>query len=87
MRANVLDYSHVDDRCADVENTRSDKELSLKEFVDIILEVSTLLLESGAHCERINRNVQRIAQKTNYKVEMLISFTAVSVSVSDMDNE
>ncbi len=87
MRANVLDYSHVDDRCADVENTRSDKELSLKEFVDIILEVSTLLLESGAHCERINRNVQRIAQKTNYKVEMLISFTAVSVSVTDMDNE
>ena len=43
MRANVLDYSHIDDRCADGENTHSGKELSLKEFVDIVLEVSTLL--------------------------------------------
>ncbi|WP_419032190.1 threonine/serine ThrE exporter family protein [Dysgonomonas gadei] len=63
-----------------------DKGMSATKFADLILEVSTILLESGAHCERINRNVQRIAETTCYKVEMLLTFTAVSVTVTDREN-
>jgi len=59
--------------------------LTLHEFADIILEVSTMLLESGAHCERINRNIQRLAKSSNYKVDMLMSFTAISVTVTDLN--
>lgn len=61
-------------------------ELSICYFTNIILDISTLLIESGAHCERINRNIQRIAANTPYKVEMLLSFTAVSISVTDRNN-
>jgi len=60
--------------------------LSIYHFTDIILEITTLLLESGAHCERINRNIQRIAANTSYKIDMLLSFTAVSITITDKDN-
>lgn len=51
--------------------------ISIDHFANIILDVCTLLLESGAHCERINRNIQRIASSSPYDVEILLSFTAV----------
>lgn len=60
--------------------------LSIYHFTDIILEITILLLESGAHCERINRNIQRIATNTSYQIDMLLSFTAVSITITDKDN-
>lgn len=87
MRTNNLDYPCNDNQCTTTTETLTvDKNMSIKAFADIILDVSSLLLESGAHCERINRNVQRIAQNSNYKVDMLLSFTAISISVTDKNN-
>lgn len=60
--------------------------LTIHTLADVILQVSALLLESGAHCARINRNIQRIAGKAGYHAEMFISFTAVSISVSEKEN-
>lgn len=62
------------------------KGISVNQFADLVLDVSTILLESGAHCERINRNVQRIAETTPFRVEMLLSFTAISVTATDKNN-
>ena len=84
MRTNVLDYPRTDSQCKGL--TQTDDLYSINQFADTILEVSTLLFESGAHCERINRNVQRISQNSCYDVEMLLSFTAISVSVTNRNN-
>lgn len=84
MRTNVLDYPRTDSQCKSLIQT--DDLYSINQFADTILEVSTLLFESGAHCERINRNVQRISQNSCYDVEMLLSFTAISVSVTNRNN-
>lgn len=87
MRTNSIDYPRTDNQCATKSNHAfADHAVSIEKFADMVLDISTLLLESGAHCERINRNIQRIAQNTDYKVEMLISFTAVSITVTDKDN-
>lgn len=64
----------------------SEEDLSIHQFSEVILETTVILLESGAHCERINRNVQRIAANTSYAVELLLSFTAVSICVYDKNN-
>lgn len=84
MRTNVLDYPRIDNQSS--LSSEADTLLTIKQFADVILDVSILLLESGAHCERINRNVQRIAQGSNYEVDLLLTFTAISVSVSDKNN-
>lgn len=60
--------------------------LPIFRFADLILGISALLLESGAHCGRISRNVQRVAKNTCYNVEIFITFTAVSVTVSEKEN-
>lgn len=60
-----------------------EQSVSLEHFAEAVLSVSLLLVESGAHCERINRNVQRMAQNTDFEVEIFISFTGVSVSVTE----
>jgi uncharacterized membrane protein YjjP (DUF1212 family) len=60
--------------------------LSISEFSQILLETSALLMESGAHCERIHRNIQRLASNSPFLVEMFISFNAISVSLSDKSN-
>ncbi|OJU49921.1 MAG: hypothetical protein BGN96_10510 [Bacteroidales bacterium 45-6] len=61
-------------------------DLSISEFSQILLQASALLMESGAHCERIHRNIQRLASKSPFLVEMFISFNAISVSLSDKSN-
>lgn len=87
MRTNDFDYPRHDNRSKTEVNVQTrERTVLIREFADMALDVSTSLLESGAHCERINRNIQRIAQSANYNVEMLISFTAISISVTDKDN-
>lgn len=72
--------------CIQTSATSIDKAIPIEQFTDMTLEVSTLLLESGAHCERIFRNVQRIARDTDFDVEIFLSFTAISISVTDKKN-
>lgn len=60
--------------------------LSIYDFTNFILEICTTLIESGAHCERISRNVKRIAANSPYRVDMLLSFTAVSITSTEKNN-
>lgn len=59
---------------------------SIHQFAHIILDLSIILLESGAHCERINRNIQRVVANTPYEVDLFLTFTAVSVTIYDPNN-
>lgn len=64
----------------------TDKFIQADRFAKLILDMSTLLLSSGAHCGRINRNVQRFADTWHFKTDLFLSFTGVSVTVVDMNN-
>lgn len=51
---------------------------------DLLLDIGALLLVSGAHCGRINRNIDRIAETWGYKVELFITFTGLMVSIRNI---
>lgn len=63
------------------------RDLSIHDFTNFILDICTILIESGAHCERINRNIERVAKNTPYKIDLLLSFTAVSITTTDKSNK
>ena len=84
MRTNEFDYPRNDNRSKTSNCTICTNDpVPIEKFMDMALRISTLLLESGAHCERINRNIKRLAQNTDYSIDMLISFTAISISVTN----
>lgn len=87
MSTNQTDCPRNDDRDFNsANNLTPEDQIALCRFTTLVLDISTLLLESGAHCERINQNIQRIAANTPYRVELLLSFTGISISVSDDNN-
>jgi uncharacterized membrane protein YjjP (DUF1212 family) len=53
---------------------------------DLLLEIGTVLLASGAHCGRISRNIERVAEHWGYHMELFITFTGLMVSIRNIDN-
>lgn len=50
---------------------------------DLLLEMGSVLLVSGAHCGRVKRNIERVAEQWGYKVELFLSFTGLMLSIQD----
>ncbi len=50
---------------------------------DLLLEMGSVLLASGAHCGRVKRNIERVAEKWGYQVELFLSFTGLMLSIQD----
>ncbi|MGD9417691.1 MAG: threonine/serine ThrE exporter family protein [Verrucomicrobiota bacterium JB025] len=50
---------------------------------DLLLDIGTVLLQSGAHCGRITRNLERIAETWGYEMELFITFTGLMVSIKN----
>ena len=48
---------------------------------ELLLDIGSVLLGSGAHCGRVSRNIERIAHHWGYQVELFITFTGLSVSL------
>lgn len=57
-----------------------------KQVADLVLDISVLLIESGAHCGRISRNVNRLSSTLDFKTELFISFSGICVTVVDNQN-
>ncbi|PJE80468.1 Inner membrane protein YjjP [invertebrate metagenome] len=57
--------------------------LRLQKCTDMLLDVAVLLLSSGAHTERVNRNVSRMAKAFGYQLETLFSFSGITLTVLD----
>ncbi len=53
---------------------------------ELLLDIGSTLLASGAHSERINRNVKRIAEHWNYDVDIFFSFTGLIVTLQRKDD-
>lgn len=66
--------------------TSCTKSISVSRFANMALDIGELLIASGAHCGRINRNIQRFADRWQLKVDLFISFTVLSITVTNIEN-
>lgn len=57
--------------------------VSAEQFAKLVLDTGEILIASGAHCGRIHRNIKRFADRWNFNVDLFISFTILSVTVTD----
>ena len=67
-------------------NQQGDEPQTACRVADLLLEMGAVLLVSGAHCGRINRNIERVAETWGYKVELFITFTGLMVSIRNIDH-
>lgn len=64
------------------------EKIQAKRFANLILDIGTFLLASGAHCGRINSNIKRIANIWGFEIDMQPTFKGLLVSVrSTIDSE
>lgn len=56
-------------------------------FANLILDIGTFLLASGAHCGRINSNIKRMSDSWGYNVNMQLTFKGILVTVRSKSNE
>lgn len=59
-----------------MENTKT----NLNNIVDFLLDTGIYLLSSGAHCGRIHRNLNRIADTWGVKTEIYFSFSGILIT-------
>jgi uncharacterized membrane protein YjjP (DUF1212 family) len=59
----------------------------VKELGSVLLDIGTLLMSSGASTERIRNNVSRISNSFDYKAELLITHRALTLTISNEENE
>lgn len=50
---------------------------------DLLLDMGTVLLVSGAHSGRVTRNIERVAETWGYSMELFITFTGLMVSIKN----
>jgi uncharacterized membrane protein YjjP (DUF1212 family) len=55
-------------------------------IADLLLEIGSILLFSGAHSGRIKRNVDRVAKKWDYTLEFFLSYTGIMLYIKDTRN-
>ena len=53
---------------------------------DLLLDIGAVLLVSGAHCGRVNRNVERVAKQWGYHVDLFMSFTGLNVTIRNLEH-
>ncbi|MBK7098967.1 MAG: threonine/serine exporter family protein [Sphingobacteriales bacterium] len=62
-----------------------EKQLAGK-HTDLILDIGSLLLASGAHCERINRNLKRIGETWRYDVDILYDLNGLVITIQSKND-
>ncbi|WP_257292424.1 threonine/serine exporter ThrE family protein [Endozoicomonas sp. ONNA1] len=49
----------------------------------LLLDIAALLMSSGAHTDRVDRNVRRISHALGYDIELFFSFAGITLTLSD----
>ncbi len=62
------------------------KKIPAQRFADLILDIGTYLLASGAHCGRLNSNLGRLATTWGFDVNMSPTFSGLLVTVKDKND-
>lgn len=59
------------------------EKIPAQRFADLVLDIGTYLLASGAHCGRLNSNLGRLAVAWGFEMEMSPTFKGLLVTVKD----
>lgn len=65
----------------------NEEHISSKRFADLILDVGTYLLASGAHCGRVNSNIKRMGDTWGFSIDLHPTFKGLLVSVQNINDE
>ncbi len=60
--------------------------ISAERVANLVLDIATYLMASGAHCGRVNRNISRMANVWDFDVHLHLSFKGVLTTVKDRNN-
>ncbi len=60
--------------------------ISAQRLANLVLDIATYLIASGAHCGRVNRNINRIANVWNFDIHLDLTFKGVLTTVKDRSN-
>lgn len=60
--------------------------LTAKRFANLILDMGTFLLASGAHSGRVYSNIKRMADTWHFEIDMQPTFKGLLVCVKNLDN-
>lgn len=63
--------------------SKSEEKVTALEFADFVLEVGTYLLASGAHSGRVKSNIQRLADRWNFTINLFPTFKGMTITVTD----
>ncbi len=55
-------------------------------LANLVLDMATYLLASGAHCGRVNRNINRMANVWGFDVHLHLTFKGVLTTIIDRQN-
>lgn len=69
-----------------LENKSEIAKVSAQRFADLILDIGTYLLASGAHCGRLNSNLKRLAKTWEFEMNMNPTFNGLLVTVKDIND-
>lgn len=64
-----------------------EEHISSKRFADLILDVGTFLLASGAHCGRVATNIKRMGDTWGFYIDIHPTFKGLLVSVKNLRDE
>lgn len=62
------------------------EKISAQRFADLVLEIGTFMLASGAHCGRLNSNLNRLASTWEFEMDMSPTFNGLTVTAKDMND-
>lgn len=56
-------------------------------IADLLLDIGTAMLVSGAHSGRVHRNIDRVAAAWGFQADLFITFTGLMVSVRNLSGD
>ncbi|MDU1889203.1 MAG: threonine/serine exporter family protein [Dysgonomonas sp.] len=71
---------------AELQNKIESSTIPAQRFADLVLDIGTFLLASGAHCGRLNSNLGRLASTWEFELNMSPTFKGLLVTVKDLNN-
>lgn len=71
---------------SEVVSTIEKEQISAQRFAELVLDMGTYMLASGAHCGRLNSNLGRLASTWEFELNMHPTFKGLLVTVKDLNN-
>ncbi len=60
--------------------------ISAQRLANLVLDMASYLVASGAHCGRVTRNINRMANVWNFDIHLDLTFKGVLTTVKDRNN-